>query len=191
MTDIFLVRHGETEWNRAARLQGQQDSPLTARGRAQARAAGRALARIGAAGLPVWVSPLGRARASAAILGEEVALGPLTLEPRLREVGLGSWEGLTCAAIAAAYPALVEGWSGHGFGFLCPDGEGYDRAAARVSAWLEERDGPCVAVAHGMIGRVLRAVCTGLPRAQAMSEALPQDVIWHFHDGAMTVIATA
>lgn len=191
MTEIFLVRHGETEWNRAARLQGQQDSPLTERGRAQARAAGRALERLGAAGLPVWVSPLGRARASAALLAEEVALGPLTLEPRLQEVGLGSWEGLTCEAVAAAHPALVKGWSGHGYGFLSPDGEGYDRAAARVSGWLVEREGPCVAVAHGMIGRVLRALCTGLPREQAMAEALPQDVIWHFRDGAMTVIATA
>lgn len=186
--DIYLVRHGETEWNSAARLQGRMDSPLTPRGRAQARAAGRALARLGLAGLPLWVSPLGRAMATAAILAEEVALGPVTVEPRLQEVGLGAWEGLTCDAIAAAHPDLVAGFTGHGFGFLCPDGEGFDRAAARVSAWLAERQGPCIAVAHGMVGRVLRAVCTGMPRERAIAEPLPQDVIWHFQGAEMTVL---
>jgi probable phosphoglycerate mutase len=187
--DIYLVRHGQTEWNRDARLQGQLDSPLTPRGRAQARAAGRAMARLGLAGVPLSVSPLGRARATAALLAEEVALGPVVVEPRLQEVALGSWEGLTCEAIAAAHPDLVNGWSGHGYGFLCPDGEGYDRAAARVSAWLAEQKEPRIAVAHGMIGRVLRAVCTGLPRERAMAEPLPQNVIWRFHDGEMTVLA--
>lgn len=185
--EIYLVRHGETEWNRAARLQGQLDSPLTERGRAQARAAGRTMARLGLAGAPISVSPLGRARATAALLAEEVTLGPITYEPRLQEVALGGWEGLTCEAIAAAHPQLVNGWSGHGYGFLSPDGEGFDRAAARVEAWLAEQEGRRVAVAHGMIGRVLRAVCTGIPRERAMAEPLPQNVIWRFRDGEMTV----
>lgn len=187
--EIYLVRHGETEWNRAARLQGQLDSPLTERGRAQARAAGRAMARLGLAGVPISVSPLGRARATAALLAEAVTLGPLTYEPRLQEVALGGWEGLTCEAIAAAHPGLVDGWSGHGYGFLSPDGEGFDRALARVESWLAEQDGRRVAVSHGMIGRVLRAACTGIPRERAMAEPLPQNVIWRFRDGEMTVFA--
>ncbi len=187
--EIYLIRHGETEWNRDSRIQGQRDSPLTPLGREQARRTGQLLATLGLAGLPVAASPLGRVQATLAILGEQVALGPITLDPRLSEVALGSWEGLTSTEIRAAYPALVDGVSEHGWGFRSPDGERFDAVAARVRAWLAEQHQPVIAVAHGMLGRVLRSVYTGLPADQAMAEPLRQDVVWHFHDGTMSVLA--
>ena len=70
MTEIFLLRHGETEWNAEGRFQGQRDSPLTARGREQAAQLGRILLRTFADGRvpPFHVSPLGRTQDTAAII---------------------------------------------------------------------------------------------------------------------------
>ncbi len=186
--EIYLVRHGETEWNRDARIQGRRDSPLTALGRDQARRIGQLLARRGLAGTPVSASPLGRVQATLAIIGEQVALGPVSLDPRLAEVALGCWEGLTAAEIRAAYPTLVADAPKHGWGFRSPDGETFDAAAIRVTAWLAERQEPVIALAHGMLGRVLRSVYTGMPADAAMADPLGQDVVWHFHDGTMSVL---
>lgn len=188
-SEIYLVRHGQTEWNREDRMQGQGDSPLTARGEEQVRAIGRMLAARGLSGLPAWVSPLGRTRATAALLAEEMALGPVTVEPRLQEIALGSWEGITATEIAVTYPAVVGTTPRAVWGFLCPDGEGFAAGARRIEAWLRDCQAPTViAVAHGMIGRVLRSVYTGMAPEDAMAEILPQDVVWHFHDGTMTVL---
>src|SRR5579864_3425707 len=93
---IFLVRHGETEWNRARRYQGWSDSPLTARGVAQAAAIGRGLATIPeAVGAAIVASPLGRARRTAEIIAECLQYkAPIRFDDRLREISLGSWDGL-------------------------------------------------------------------------------------------------
>src|SRR6187397_119767 len=92
---IFLVRHGETEWNRARRYQGWSDSPLTPLGVAQAEAIGRRLSAVPeAAAADIVASPIGRARRTAEIIAE--CLGhnpPLRLDDRLREISLGSWDG--------------------------------------------------------------------------------------------------
>ncbi|MDR3673396.1 MAG: histidine phosphatase family protein [Holophaga sp.] len=187
-TEIYLVRHGQTEWNRDSRAQGRLDSPLTALGREQARHTGRALARLGLAGLPVAMSPLGRTRATTAILAEEVALGPVTEEPRLMELALGSWEGMTLGEIQARFARLLEGSTEHTWYFRAPDGESFDSARIRVGGWLREQTGPVLAVAHGMVGRALRAIYLDLPWEQAQAEPLAQNVIWHFHDGKLTVL---
>jgi len=186
--EIYLIRHGETEWNREARIQGRRDSPLTALGREQARRTGLMLRDLGLAGLPVSASPLGRVQATLAIIGEQVPLGPITQDARLAEVALGSWEGMTNVEIHAAYPAVVAGASPHGWGFRAPDGEPFDAVAARVNAWLAEQNAPVIALAHGMVGRVLRSVYTGMPREDAMADPLGQDVVWHFRSGAMSVL---
>jgi probable phosphoglycerate mutase len=190
-TEVYLVRHGQTQWNRDHRIQGRLDSPLTELGRQQARRTGRALARLGLAGLPVSVSPLGRTLATLEILAGEAALGPVTEEPRLRELALGSWEGLTFDQVQARFPALLEGSTAHTWYFRAPDGEGFDTARARVGSWLGEQTGPVLAVAHGMVGRVLRAVYLDLPGAQAQAEPLAQDVIWHFHHGKLAELPVA
>src|SRR5690242_580485 len=94
---IFLVRHGETEWNLARRYQGWSDSPLTPAGIAQAEAMGRRLCQLPeAAEAEIVASPLGRARRTAEIIAE--CLGrqtPPRLDERLREISIGSWDGLS------------------------------------------------------------------------------------------------
>src|SRR2546428_7625300 len=111
---IYLVRHGETPWNRVGRQQGHLDSPLTPKGIEQARAAGRALRRA----LPdvhtvgIETSPLGRARQTATILRDELGLeeSALVVAPLLIEANFGVWQGLTHAEIDAQYPGARRAW---------------------------------------------------------------------------------
>jgi broad specificity phosphatase PhoE len=92
VTELLLVRHGETDWNAEGRLQGQTDRPLNDFGRRQARRLAEELAddRIEA----IYSSDLARARETAAIVGERLGL-PVTFDSDLREKDWGNWEGLT------------------------------------------------------------------------------------------------
>jgi broad specificity phosphatase PhoE len=91
-TALLLIRHAESSWNAAGRWQGHGDPPLSDRGRAQANALARELAREA---IDVLVSSdLRRAAETAAILGQARGLRP-ELNPRLRELDLGDWAGLT------------------------------------------------------------------------------------------------
>ena len=186
MTDIFLLRHGETEWNALGRFQGQLDSPLTMRGREQAAQLGRILGRTfaGVRVPPFHVSPLGRTRDTAAIVGRHVAgyvAGPDTMrvEPRLQEVSTGVWDGLTHAEIKAGWPGALDGTDHHDWYFRAPDGETLDVALDRIQSWLRELEGPVVAVSHGLLGRLVRGAWLGLPPKEMLCLPVPQDVVWH------------
>jgi broad specificity phosphatase PhoE len=185
---IFLVRHGETEWNRARRYQGWGDSPLTPLGIAQAEAIGRRLAALPeAAAAPIVASPIGRARRTAEIIAECLGrAAPTMFDDRLREISLGSWDGLDRREIMARAPSLFEGEGYWEWYFQTPDGETYDGFAGRIAAWLAEpRDGPLIVVAHGIVTRVLRGLYAGLPRAEALRLTVPQDRIFLLADGAL------
>jgi probable phosphoglycerate mutase len=185
---IFLVRHGETEWNRARRYQGWGDSPLTPAGVAQAEALGLRLATLPeAAAAEIVASPLGRARQTAEIIARCLDRdAPLRLDERLREISLGSWDGLMRKEVRARLGTRFAEWEWY---FMTPDGERYEAFAARLAAWLlDAGEGPIVAVAHGVATRVLRGLYGGLPRATALRLAVPQDRIFRLAGGAITEI---
>ena len=94
MTTLLIVRHGETDWNAAGRLQGHTDRPLNDFGRAQAKKLAEQLANDGITA--IYASDLARARETAEIVAERLAL-PVALDPDLREKDWGTWEGLTAA----------------------------------------------------------------------------------------------
>lgn len=98
---VFLVRHGETTWNGAGRIQGFLDSPLTARGLAQARAVAARLAAEGIGAL--YSSDLGRARQTAREVAAATGL-PVECDERLRERSFGALEGKTWDEIAKEHP---------------------------------------------------------------------------------------
>ena len=103
---IYLIRHGETEWNRAGRMQGQLDSPLTERGQTQARAVGETLAELtgGGDGLAMVASPLGRTMATATLIAEALGAKDIAADERLMEMSWGDWDGLTHPEIEARSP---------------------------------------------------------------------------------------
>jgi probable phosphoglycerate mutase len=104
MTRVLLIRHGQSEWNADGRWQGQADPPLTDLGRLQARHASRNLGVVDA----IVASDLQRASETALILAGELGVGPLVLEPGLRERDAGEWSGLTRAEIDRDWPGYLD-----------------------------------------------------------------------------------
>ena len=182
--EIYLVRHGETEWNTQGRFQGCLDSPLTRNGCEQARQFGFLLGRAlaGHRDVAMHVSRLGRACETAEIIRNYAPVAAPILEPRIREVTLGSWDGLVQADIDAGWTGLPAGSNPFDWYFRAPNGEGYDEAVNRVAAWLSEVQGIVVAISHGLTGRVIRGTYLGLARREALSLAVPQDVVWLLAD---------
>ncbi len=119
MTTLFLARHGQTDWNLEHRWQGWADPPLNATGRAQAVEVADLLAahRIEL----VVSSDLRRASETAELAAAQLGL-PVALDPRLREVDVGEWSGLTSAEVQERYP------------------DGYERRRAGSTGWVEGED---------------------------------------------------
>lgn len=161
-TRILAIRHGETDWNAGARIQGQLDLPLNARGRWQAQRLGQALAdeTIDA----IYASDLGRARATAEALAAGRGL-PVLTDAGLRERAFGRFEGLSYAEIEAAWPDDARRWRRRDPAFGAPGGEVlrdfYDRAVAAAARLAGRHPGQCIAlVAHGGVMDCLyRAAC--------------------------------
>jgi broad specificity phosphatase PhoE len=190
---IFLVRHGETLWNLERRFQGRFDSPLSEGGLAQARAISRLLASLPqAASAPIVASPQGRARRTAEIIREQLGgAGELRFDDRLRELSLGSWDGLTYTEIGARSPGIFDGDGRHEWYFRSPDGESYEAFAGRLAEWQGEldRSRPLIVVAHGLVSRMLRGFCAGLSRQAALSLPVPQDRVFRLGDGVVDELA--
>ena len=119
-TTLILVRHGETEWNLAGRIQGHSDSGLTARGAEQGRRAGERLAGLDIS--TVYASDLGRARETGEIIAAPHGLAVKTVQ-ELRERCYGAFEGKTAEEIRRETPEVFERWLGDRQGLAPPGGE--------------------------------------------------------------------
>ena len=191
MTDhtIYLVRHGETEWNVAGRFQGRGDSALTERGRFQAHQVGQILAAeiTDPAAYDICASPLGRTRATA-----DIALAfagrAYRLEEEIAEIDVGSWSGQTFEDVAAGYPEIVAGCTRRDFQFHAPDGESLAVAQARASRWLSSVSRPTLAVTHGTIGRLIRAAYLGLDSLAALDLDQSQGVVVRLSGGREDIL---
>jgi broad specificity phosphatase PhoE len=156
--EILLVRHGETDDNAAARIQGRSDTQLNERGRQQSRALARQLEGEGLRAL--YSSPLARARETARIVGDALGLDAV-LDERLIEADTGDWTGWTVAEVTAVAAAEWARWRRADPSFRFPGGESVAEQAARVTAALADvADGPLPAlvVAHGGSIRVIGAI---------------------------------
>ena len=138
---LLLARHGESVWNAERRFQGHTDIELSARGRAQAEALGRALRgyRVVAA----YVSPFHRARETAELALRESGV-PLTVIEELRELSLGEWEGCTVDEVRAQAGDPYRAWLRAPHDCPPPGGEPLPVVSERVRAAIER-----IARAHG------------------------------------------
>jgi broad specificity phosphatase PhoE len=168
MTELILVRHGETDWNRENRFQGRADPPLNALGRRQSAELADAL--VGEAIARVYTSPLRRASETAGIVADRLGLEVEPLEP-LQEIDVGAWSGLTREEVAATFPAEYARWlerAPHGF----ENGETYEQLAARVVPAIRDLAArhpseTVLVVTHGGPSRVLQAHAAGIDYAEA------------------------
>ncbi|MCW2634345.1 MAG: Phosphoglycerate mutase [Blastococcus sp.] len=171
---LVLWRHGRTEWNAAGRFQGQLDPPLDAEGRTQAvRVAPHLAAGLPADGTVVVSSDLSRAADTAAALTAFLGV-PLRLDPRLREHGMGCWEGLTRDEVAERYPEQFADWIA---GRPVRDRGGEDAAhvASRAVAALADLPPTPVAVVvthGGTAGRLLERLLNLGPEHRRVFAAL-------------------
>jgi broad specificity phosphatase PhoE len=192
---IIFVRHGQTSYNAENRLQGQRDVPLDGKGREQAGAVGRYLrdhlgeemARLNAAGA-FWASPLARTCQTMELA--RVAMGlaprPYRLDARLKELTFGDWEGLNWEEIAARDRRGVAAREADKWNFRPPRGESYADLAARVSSWLDERDGDTLVVAHGGVARVLMTLVAGVAQPVAAGASIAQGRVLIFDRSAFS-----
>lgn len=165
-TRIVLVRHGQTDYNRERRWQGVgSDVPLNDAGRGEAARVAEALAaRFDDAVAALYTSDLARARETAEIVGSRLGLEP-TLEPGLRELSHGRWEGLTHAEVAERWPEELAEYEAHPYTVRRGGGDSYEDLEARLMPALER-----LSAAH----RGERIVCVshGGPIRLALSKAL-------------------
>jgi len=172
---IFLARHGETEWNRVGRWQGNTDIPLSEVGRAQARKLADRLCTRGIT--EIFTSDLSRARETAEIVAEVLGVARVRLDPRLRERGFGCFEGLTREECEAQH---AEAWAR----YLADrrstptGGEPQEQVVARVVAALkavaESADlaSHILVVSHGAAIRSFVHASTGIAPAPLANTAL-------------------
>ena len=188
--DLYLLRHGETDYNRRKALQGQLDQPLNETGRQQARAAARELAGVNFD--RVYVSPLGRTRETAALA---TGLPPerLTLEPAIIEISFGPWEGRTTDELGKDFAAFFTDPPA----YQPPEGgESFAHLLARVSGFLERvsrehaGDQTVLAVSHGAAIHAMIAAALRLPMEQFWAESVGNCgfVVLH-HDGTAWTLA--
>lgn len=160
MLELWLVRHGETMWNRERRMQGHSDVPLSDVGVKQAEHLAARLARHTFD--VVYASDLQRAFQTARIVVPEQEI---RVDARLREINLGRFEGKVWADIPAEEQPLILQWYRGPVDARVPGGESNDDLYARVKAWLADLppEGRAVAFTHGgTIGSILYTV-TGRP----------------------------
>lgn len=179
---LYFVRHGETEWNRVQRYQGQQDIPLNATGREQAQRNGAALKDALGAGvgtLDFVSSPLLRARETMEIVRSELGLVPADYrqDARLSEIRYGHWEGQLWTELPELDPDGFKARQANFWGWQPRDGESYAMLSDRVAGWLAEVDRTGIVVAHGGVMRVLRGLVECLAPEAIQALPVPQDKV--------------
>lgn len=154
--DLYLLRHGQTEWNLIGRMQGRQDSPLTHLGISQSKRQATLIQGITG---DRFVSPQGRAvQAAQIIFGND----DFTPDVRLREIDIGEFTGRMIEELFRDRPDFFTGsrldWYNR-----APNGEHFDGLAKRARSFLDDLKGPAVIVTHGMCLRMLRLTALGWP----------------------------
>ncbi|WP_233253288.1 histidine phosphatase family protein [Paracoccus binzhouensis] len=169
--DLYLMRHGQTEWNAQGRMQGRLDSPLTPLGLAQARRQGWLVRDL--RGVARYASTAGRAQQTARIV---FAGQDFTSDARLHEIDIGDFTGRLWDELRAERPEIFAG-GGLDWYDLAPGGEHFAGLEARVRSFLQELDRPALIVTHGITLRMLRLVAMGLPRERLAEMPVTQGAL--------------
>ena len=180
----YLVRHGETEWNAASRMQGQLDSRLTPLGRQHALNSARLLARLGID--TAFASPLGRVRETVDIIQAEMPID-VTFDDRLKEWSAGDWSGELHADIPQKWPAEWAAWDADRYGRRSPGGENFEDLTDRARHFLADAAGisgtRVAIIAHGLLNRALAGVLLSLTPSETLDIRQTNDTVIRIVDG--------
>ena len=190
---IYLLRHGQTNYNHEGRMQGQLESVLTPLGEAQVQA----MADVLLAQLDdpndwrILASPLARTRQSAAIVAATLGLS-VEIEPALVEVGVGAWEGQLYADLRVSH---ADAFARPDWYFQAPGGERFEDLSGRIDPWFTglppEPERRLIVVCHGVSGSFVRRAYLGLTQEETVAQDMPQDAIYQLSNGTITRIACA
>jgi broad specificity phosphatase PhoE len=180
---IVFVRHGETDWNRQGLIQGSVDTELNERGHAQSKAVAELFAfrKSEWRDFQIIASPQMRAMQTARYIVDAMGKTLDGVEPRVRELGFGIWEGkpfweLKASPVYPAHPEERYFWRPEG-------GESYDDGVARVNEWRATLSRPTIVISHGAVGRCLMGAVTGLAPADIVNLKTPQGAYCRLVDG--------
>ncbi|MGZ2482402.1 broad specificity phosphatase PhoE [Rhizobium pisi] len=192
---IYVIRHGQTDWNAERRLQGQKDIPMNATGLEQAHRNGLALRDILGEKIDEFdfvASPLKRTRVTMEIIRTAMGLPPLAYrtDPRLVEISFGDWEGSTLKELKATQRERVAERNASKWDFIPPgdDAESYEILSWRTGSWLASVDRPTVCVTHGGVIRTLFQAISDLPKSSAAEGEIPQDRIVRIETAERTIV---
>ncbi len=163
---IILVRHGETDWNKQGRFQGQIDIPLNQNGKEQAKAASGFLKNVCIE--KAFSSSLSRPRETAAIILKEHPGIEISLKDNLKEIGHGEWEGKLESEIYSDWPELLKTWKIFPERVQMPEGENIQDVSARsITGWTEickdlKNNETALVVAHDAVNKTILCHLLGL-----------------------------
>ncbi|ANR71540.1 phosphoglycerate mutase [Selenomonas sp. oral taxon 126] len=165
MTEIIIIRHGETEWNKTGRFQGHSDVPLSAEGRAQAAMLGKNLS-VDHVDM-IYASDLTRAMETAAPLAQRFGLEVIS-DPQLRELNFGAWEGRNFNDVNAENPNAMKNFYTDPEQADIPESEPFPEFQRRIAGRVreivaQERGKRIVIVSHGASIRILLADLLSMP----------------------------
>ncbi len=184
MSRIYLIRHGQTDWNAEQRLQGQLDIPLNETGRGQAGRNGQVLGELvtNPQDFDFIASPLGRARETMEIIRLDMGLpaAGYRTDDVLKEIHFGDWQGSTWDELHAEHPdetaaRFDDPWNTVAPG---PGGESYAMLSTRVLACLERIEHDTILVTHGGVIRCVMGHIEQTPEQKIPHTETPQDRIY-------------
>lgn len=163
---LILVRHGESEWNRIGRYQGQLDAPLSALGAQQAEALAERLATE--ALTAIYSSPLQRARRTAEAIARHHPTLAIQDDPALLEIHHGDWQGLYAPEVRERYAEALEEWRAHPTRSQMPNGESFSNILKRTLDFRERickqhgKDASVLISTHDVVVKIIIADALGM-----------------------------
>jgi len=181
--ELYILRHGETVWNAENRMQGELNSPLTAKGMRDATRQGEILQGLALDGFAFFSSPQGRAFQTAGIALSQIA-DHIRTDDRLREIGVGDWSGrlrdeLPMPKGKDPFMAQYE---------IAPNGEGFAAVKTRCRAFLADLQGPAVLVTHGITSSIIRGLLVGEKAHAVRTTHGGQGCVYHLKDGEQNLL---
>jgi len=191
---IILVRHGETEWNVEGRYQGTLNSPLTLKGKEQAKENALKIKKVVDLEQPfkIFSSPLGRAKESAFIICELLRINKnrIIFDERIQEFNYGIFEGKTKNECKEQYAKILENREADKWSYQIEGGESYMIVTERLKLWLEfvSDEKVIIMVAHEMVNRALRGIYCQLESKDMLLLRQPNNMLIKLENGVENIV---